>query len=129
MKRKILLLVTIIFTSIMASNAQGGFQRLTIEERVKRVHDKMDSAFKLEPAKLANVDSIFTDFYKGQAKVREDMMNGGGQFDREAMMEKMKPLTDDRDAKLKAVLGDDNYKIWKDKIEPDMMPRRPMRQQ
>ena len=128
MKRKILLLITIIIAGTMGLNAQGGGQRLTVEERVKRVHDKIDSAFKLSPTKIADVDSIFANFYRAQNKVREDMMAGGGQFDRQAMNDKMKPFMDDRDAKLKAILGDDNYKIWKEQIEPALMPQRPPRQ-
>jgi hypothetical protein len=44
------------------------------------------------------------------------------------MNDKMKPIMDDRDAKLKALLGDDNYKTWKEQIEPAMMPQRPPRQ-
>jgi len=106
MKRKIVTLITIMFAGIMAANAQ--FQQRTVEERVKIVHTKIDSAFKPGDTKMADVDSIFTNFYKAQDKVRSDMMSGGGQFDRQAMMEKMQPLMTDRDAKLKATLGDDN---------------------
>jgi hypothetical protein len=128
MKRKVLMLMTIIFAGIMTANAQGGgnFPRLTIEERVKRIHDKIDSAFTLGPTKMADVDSIFTQYYRKQTKIREDMMAaaGGGQIDRQAMTDQMKPVMDDRDAKLKTALGDDKYKIWKEQIEPSMQPPR-----
>jgi hypothetical protein len=87
------------------------------------VHQKIDSAFKPEAKNMAEVDSIFANYYRSQDKVREDMMAGGGQVDRQAMMEKMQPLMDDRDAKLKKALGDDKYKVWKEQIEPTM--RRP----
>jgi protein CpxP len=125
MKRKIAILILFLFAGFAYANAQGGggFQRRTVEERVKTVHEKIDSAFKLEAKNMAEVDSIFSNYYKSQDKVREDMMAGGGQVDRQAMMEKMQPLMDDRDAKLKKALGDDKFKTWKEQIEPTM--RRP----
>ena len=126
MKRKIVILVLFLFAGFAFVNAQGGgggFQRRTVEERVKMVHQKIDSAFKLDATNMAAVDSVFANYYRSQDKVREDMMAGGGQVDRQAMMEKMQPLMDDRDAKLKKALGDDKYKVWKEQIEPTM--RRP----
>jgi protein CpxP len=119
MKRKGLMFLTIMFAAIITSNAQ--FRQRTVEERVASVHTKIDSAFKLDATKMANVDSIFANFYRSQDKLREDMMNGG---DRLAMREKMRPMMEDRDNKLKAVLGDDNFKVWKEQIEPSMRPQR-----
>ena len=52
------------------------------------------------------------------------MSSGGGQPDFQAMREKMQPINDARDAKLKPLLGDDNYKIWKEQIEPTMRGNR-----
>ena len=47
--------------SITSVNAQGGgnFQRRTPEERLKTVHEKLDSAFKLDAAKLTQADEVF----------------------------------------------------------------------
>lgn len=122
MKRKALMLLTVMFAAIITANAQ--FQRRTVEERVKMVHTKIDSAFKIGDKKMADVDSIFSDFYRSQDKVREEMMSGGDRPDFQAMREKMQPLMTERDDKLKAVLGDDNFKIWKEQIEPSMRPQR-----
>ena len=91
---------------------------------MKIAHDKIDSAFKLDASKLAAVDKAFTEYYRGQDKVREDMMSSGERPSREEMMAKMKPLTDARDKELKAVLTDEQYKKWKEEIEPSLMPRR-----
>ena len=124
MKRQIVILVLFLFTGFSYVNAQGGGPRRTVEERVKMVHVKIDSAFKLDATKMAEVDTIFATAYRAQDKLREDMMSGGGQPDFQAMREKMQPVMDDRDAKLKKVLGDDNYKIWKEQIEPSMRPQR-----
>ncbi|HVT84803.1 MAG TPA: hypothetical protein VHD35_06355 [Chitinophagaceae bacterium] len=122
MKRKALMLLTVMFAAIITANAQ--FQQRTVEERVKMVHTKIDSAFKLGDKKMADVDSIFANFYRSQDKLRQDMMSGGERPDFQAMREKMQPLTEERDNKLKAVLGDDNFKVWKEQIEPSMRPQR-----
>ena len=106
------------------ANAQGGFQRRTVEERVQMVQQKFDSAFNLDKATLADADSVFANYYRAQDKVREDMMSGGGQPDFQAMREKMQPLMDDRDKKLQSILTADEYKTWKDAIEPSLRPRR-----
>lgn len=121
MKKKFLVFAIILFAGTMAVNAQGGFQRRTVEERVQTIHQKIDSAFKLDAAKLTQVDSLFANYYRSTDKAREDFMASGG--DRSAMREKMQPYTDARDKELKGILGDENFKTWKDVIEPSM--RRP----
>lgn len=119
MKRKAIVLLGFLFAVVITAQAQ--FQRRTVEERVASVHSKMDSAFKLDAKKLADADSAFAAYYRAQDKLREEMMNGG---DRQAMREKMQPLTEERNKKLKAILGDENFKVWNDQIEPSMRPQR-----
>ncbi|HLG41240.1 MAG TPA: hypothetical protein VI461_16285 [Chitinophagaceae bacterium] len=120
MKKKLLLFAAILFAGTMFVNAQGGggFQRRTVEERVLAVHQKMDSAFKLDNAKLTQVDSVFANYYRSTDKAREELIAGGG--DRSAMREKMQPFMDARDKELQPLLGDDNFKVWKEVIEPSM---------
>jgi len=126
MKKTIVALAVIMLAGTAPSFAQGGFQMPTPEERVKRVHGKMDSAFKLEEAKMKEVDALYLDYYKAQDKVREELMaSNGGNFQgmREQMQEKMKPQIEALDAKLKPILGDDKFKIWKEQIEPTLRGR------
>ncbi len=52
------------------------------------------------------------------------MRAGGGQPDRDAMMEARQKMVADRDAKLKEVLTADQMKVWKDQIEPATRPQR-----
>jgi len=106
------------------ANAQGGFQHRTVEERVQIVEQKFDSAFKLDKPKLSDVDSVFANYYRAQDKLREEMMSGGGQPDYQAMREKMQPLMDERDKKLQAIITADQFKTWKEAIEPSLRPRR-----
>ena len=124
--KKITLLLLISIITVGAVNAQGGgFQRRTVEERVAIIHAKMDSAFKLDAAKAAEVDAVFTTFYKDQDKAREELMAGGERPTREASQAKMQPITEARDEKLKKILPEAQYEIWKKEIEPGMRPQRP----
>src|SRR5262245_48218556 len=107
MKKKLLLFAAILFAGTMFVNAQGqgggGFQRRTVEERVQTVHQKIDSAFKLDAARQAKVDTVFAIYYRATDKVREDLAASGG--DRSAMREKMQPYMDARDKDLQTLLG------------------------
>ena len=126
MKKTIMALAVVMLAGTASSFAQGGFQMPTPEERVQRVHFKMDSAFKLDETKAKQVDALFLDYYKQQDKVREELMaSNGGNFQgmREQVQEKMKPYLETLDGKLKPILGDDNFKIWKDQIEPTLRGR------
>src|SRR5262245_13643321 len=111
MKKKLLLFTAMLFAGTMFVNAQGGggFQRRTVEERVQTVHQKIDSAFKLDAARQAKVDTVFAIYYRATDKVREDLAASGG--DRSAMREKMQPYMDARDRDLQTLLGDDNFKV------------------
>ena len=126
MKKTIIALAVVMLAGSASTFAQGGFQMPTPEERVKRVHFKADSAFKLDEAKMKDMDAAYLDYYKAQDKVREEAMaSAGGDRDamRAAMQEKMKPFMETLDAKVKPILGDDKFKIWKDQIEPTLRGR------
>lgn len=125
MKKTIIAVVMAMAFGSISASAQGGFQRRTVEERIKMVHDKLDSAFKLEATKLSETDSVFADYYRATDKLREELMNNGAQGGFQAMRERMQPLTDARDEKLKKILKDEQFKIWKEQIEPALRPRRP----
>jgi len=74
MKTKFVMIISFLVFGVISVNAQGGFQRRTVEERVQMVHQKIDSAFKLDKAKLADIDSAFASYYRAQDKLREEMM-------------------------------------------------------
>ena len=135
MKKSIIALAVVMLAGTAPSFAQGGgnggFQMPTPEERVKRVHAKADSAFKLDEAKAKEMDAAYLDYYKAQDKVREEAMaSAGGDRDamRAAMQEKMKPFMEALDAKVKTLLGDDKFKIWKEQVEPTLRRGGPPRQ-
>ncbi len=123
MKKKMLLFAAFSLLAFFAVNAQGG-PRMTVPERVKTVMDKL-ADFKLDKDKSDQTDSAFTNFYRGQQKMMEDMRASGAQPDRDKMMEGRKKLSDERDDKLKKIFTDDQFKKWKDEIEPSMRQQRP----
>jgi hypothetical protein len=132
MKQKLILVVMILVISSSAiaqegGGRQGGFQRRTVEERVKMMHSKFDSTFKFEAKKQANIDSAFAEQYRAQDKMREEMMAQGGQPDqatRDAMREKMQELNVARDEKLQTIMTEAEYKKWKSELEPSLRPQR-----
>lgn len=109
------------------ANAQGfGFvQRATVEERVKRVTAKLDSAFKLDPERLSMVDTALKVLYRTQDARRQEMMSSGTRPDRETMMAEMKKFSDVQDEIIGSVLSKEEMQIWKEKIQPSMRPRMP----
>lgn len=128
MKKQIALSVMAIFVSMASIMAQGqGGTRLTVEERVKAVNEKL-ADFKLDKDKLAKTDSVFTAYYTALQKQREEMMSAGGTPDRDAMRSKMLKLNIDRDEQLKLIFTEDQFKKWKEDIEPTMRPQRQNRQ-
>ncbi|MGQ0738360.1 MAG: hypothetical protein ACT4OJ_04805 [Bacteroidota bacterium] len=127
MKRTLLAafaLLAVVFTAL--AQPGSGFTRRSPEERAAAIHQKLDSAFKLDAATLAKVDTAITALYRAQDKKREELMAGGpGTFDRETMQAEMKKYSDAQDEILKAVLTEEQFGIWKEKIQPSMRPQRP----
>lgn len=113
--------------TVIISNAQpgGGFQRRTPEERAAAIHQKLDSAFKLEPSKLATLDTALIILYKQQDEKMRELFSSGDRPDRETMIAERKKYTDARDEMIKAILNEEDFKIWKEQIEPSMRPQRP----
>jgi len=112
-----------LFIAGATANAQGGFTRRTVEERLKAVDDKI-AVFNLEKSKKDQADTVFTQFYKALDAKRDEMMAGGSP-DRDKMRAEMQKLTSDRDDKLKNIFTADQFKKWKDEIEPSLRPQRP----
>lgn len=113
---------------VLTTSAQpgGGFTRRTPEERVAQIHQKLDSAFKLDAETFTKLDTALVVLYRAQDKRMEELMAGGpGSVDRETMMAERKKYSDAQDEILKAVLKEEEYTIWKEKIQPSMRPQRP----
>jgi len=125
MKKMFFLLLTAISLSAAVYAQPGGFQRQTAEERVARVHQKLDSAFKLDPALMAKVDTALLVLYKKQDARMQEIFSSGERPDRETMMAERQKYTDAQEDILKMILTAEQYAIWKEKIQPSMRPQRP----
>lgn len=127
MKQRIfimLALLTAATTIAVAQGGGGGFQRRTPEERTAAIHQKLDSAFKLEAATFTALDSALNTLHRNQDKKMQEMFAGGpGSVDRETMMAERQKWDTAKDEIIKAVLTADQFKIWKDSIEPTMRGR------
>lgn len=121
----IALLVSISF--VLAQGPGNNGPKLTIPERIKVVNDKI-ADFKLSPDKLAQADSVFSNYYTAVQKQRDDMMAAGGTPDRDAMRANMMKLSGARDEQLKQIFTDEQFQKWKNDIEPTLRPQRPNRQ-
>ena len=125
----VFLIMLFAFSSAMAQPPGGGFQRRTPAERVAVIHQKLDSAFKLDAVRLSLIDTALVVLYKKQdarmQEVREAAM-GGERPDPEALREEMKKYSDAQEEIIKAVLTPEQYTIWTEKIVPAMRPARPM---
>lgn len=123
MKRKLFFLSCFIFGAVAISLAQpgsGGFQRQTVEQRVEAIHKKLDSAFSVAPEKLTVLDSALTILFKAQDAKMQEFFSSGTMPDRDAMAAERKKYSDARDEMIKAILSDEQYIIWKEKIQPAM---------
>jgi membrane-associated HD superfamily phosphohydrolase len=120
MNLKIIFVSLLLLAASIMVQAQGqGFTRRTVEERVKRVVDTLTTVFKLEKNVQDQTSAVFTDYYKATDKLREGLADGE-RPDRT----QMDKLVSERDEKLKKVLNEDQFKKYKDEIEPALRQRR-----
>jgi len=113
-------LLLLIGGTVCAQNAGG--QRRTPEERLKMQVDAVKTALTLTDDQVTKVTAILAATTKKSDSLRATLTPGG---DRTAMMATMKPITDARDAKIKAVLTPDQAKIFEEKKADLFSFRRP----
>ena len=118
MKVKLTVMTCLILMAGLTTFAQQ--QRRTVEERVNEVIEKIKVPLNLRDEQVGKLDSVFTNFYQSQRKLMSDIRASGERPDR-SVFEK---LTTERDDKLKAILDADQYKKFKDELEPAMRPQR-----
>ena len=86
--------------------------------------DKVKSALQLDQAQADKTDSVFTEFYTAQNKMREDARASGTRPDRSVYQKMMS----DRDEKLKAIFTADQFTKFKNEVEESLRPQRPANQ-
>jgi periplasmic protein CpxP/Spy len=130
MKKKTLMCILCILVTIglFAQDGEGrgrGRARRTVAERVAMVHQKFDSTYHFATDKQTKIDTVFAEYYRAQDKIREEAMsaNAGGRPDPatlEALRNQMDEQNIARDEKLQTIMTADEYKKWKNELEPTM---------
>lgn len=117
MNRHLFLVCILSLVTLSSGYAQQGGR--TVEERVKDVMAKLTPALKLNAVQSAATDSVYTSYYAGFEKMREQMQSGV-RPDR-SVMDKM---TGERDEKLKKIFTAEQYKKFKEEVEASLRPQR-----
>ncbi len=114
MKVKIFFISLFLIGGMMAK-AQNDPPRRTVEERVKMVMEKLTPGLNLDKDQQSKTDSTFADYYRSMNKIREGLP-AGERPDR-AVMDKLRT---ERDEKLKTIFKEEQFKKFKDEIEPSL---------
>jgi hypothetical protein len=120
MKKLLISMIALLLLIGGTVNAQNQ-QRRTPEERLKMQVDAVKTALTLTDDQTTKVTSILAATAKRTDSLRQ--ANQGG--DRSAMMGLMKPISESRNAQIKAVLTPDQAKIFEDKKAELFSFRRP----
>ncbi len=116
--KKILFFMVILLSSLSVM-AQGGRQRMTVEERAKQISEWMRTELKLSQDQIAPVDSINLLFAKTQ-----QLLFQAADGDRDKIRESMDGLEKEKVAALSKVLTPDQLETYKKKTEEMMQNRR-----
>lgn len=107
------------FTMLAAFSVNAQMQRMTVEERVKSTMEKL-ATLKLNDDQQKKTAEAFTNYYTSQQKIMQDARDKGERPD----MSVFQKLTTDRDTALQAIFTEQQYKKFKDEIEPALRPQR-----
>ena len=119
MKKAFLFICLVFSVSFIMAQAGPGGQRRTVEERVKSTIEKITPALSLNKDQETKTDVVFTEYYKAMDKFRESL-EPGTRPDR-TQFEK---FITERDEKLKKVFTEEQFKKWKEEVEPSLRPQR-----
>ena len=118
MKRKITVLLLMLFAVVFTTQAQQGQGRRSPEERAKMMAQRLTDSLKLNADQQKSVEAAFLESGQANAKLREGLAQGTQP--EKADMEK---IANARDEKLKKILTEVQYKQYKDQMEAVMSRR------
>lgn len=119
MKTKVAMIAAILFAITSVTFAQGNMAPRTVDERVQSSMAKLNTLSLTQEQKDKTAD-VLKNFYTARQKMREDARASGNRPDRSEFQK----MNDDRDDQLKAIFNEEQYKKYKDEIEPAMRPQR-----
>ncbi len=107
--KKAFLIAALFAATVTVSKAQQGGQPRSAEERVKIQSERLNERLKLTADQKTKVDAILL----SQAKSMDSLRNAAGEgADRRALFEKMKPIRDENDKKIAALLTEEQKKTY-----------------
>lgn len=119
--KKVLFVCLMVLMSSVALVAQNNNN---MQERMKERMENYIKELKLDEKKATDFRKVYTDASEKMQKEMAGMRDAGSQ-DRETMRTKMTKLTEERDAEIKKILSEDEFKKFKELIskEPRRRPR------
>ncbi|MGJ7030712.1 hypothetical protein [Niabella hirudinis] len=110
---------------LLALNTTLHAQKEGVADKVNTVLAKFDTTIKPDKAKRSSIETIFTDFYAAQDKLRNNIQGSstlaqGLQQDYQSVRKQNDRLFTERDSQLKKALSAEEYKKWKEDIEPSI---------
>jgi len=114
--KKILFICALVLVSSVAIVAQNNMR-----ERMKERTEKYIKDLKLDDKKAADFRKLYDDSSERMQKEMSTMRESGNQ-DRETMRSKMSKFSEERDAEIKKILTDDEFKRYQDILSKE--PRR-----
>ncbi|ANH82917.1 hypothetical protein A8C56_19730 [Niabella ginsenosidivorans] len=111
----------VILSSFISAHGQK-----SVSEKVSNALAKFDAVIKPDKAKRSSIETIFTDFYTAHEKLRSNIQGAASdnrqplQQDYQSIRKQNESLFADRDNRLKKVLSTEEFKKWKDEIEPSL---------
>ena len=130
MKKLIIFMIALLLLIGGTVNAQN--QNRTPEERAQMQAERLKMQIERIKTTLTLTDeqtTKLTTIMAATAKINDSLRTANQGGDRAAMMEKMKPYSDARDAKIKAILTADQVTVFDEKKAELFSFRRPQAQQ
>jgi hypothetical protein len=119
--KKILVGLVLLLVISQISLAQNQRQRKSPEDKTSEVMALMQTV-NMDPSTTEKVNTVFLDFFtKQQEAVRAYRQEGNN--DRETIMAKRRELMNARDAQLKTILSEDQYKKYLSDVQPQISAR------
>ncbi|MDL2309505.1 hypothetical protein LJC39_00050 [Parabacteroides sp. OttesenSCG-928-B22] len=109
---------------LMVMGTVGMVAQQDMQARMKERVENHVKELKLEGEKAEKFKAIQNEFM-GKMRTEMEAMRDGGNFDRDAMMEKMTKMNEERDAAIKKILTEEEFKKYQEILAKE--PRGPRR--
>lgn len=125
MRTRLILVIGFFLGLSVSKSVQA--QKESANDKVTTALKKFDDTIKPDKSKRSSLESVFSDFYTAQEKLRNNIQGpastlrqGLQQQDYQSVRKQNENLYTDRDDRLKKILSDDEFKKWKNAIEPSL---------